>query len=73
MSGYDSLIGQAFRRRGTRWTILSCEGAAVLAVPDGTTAAAPVRVPLAEVLDTLEVPEITVTELPDSLDDRSRR
>lgn len=67
MSGYDSLVGQAFRRRGVRWTIVRCEGTRVLATADG---AAPQVLPLAEVLETLEVPEITVTELPDAGEER---
>lgn len=64
MSSYDSLVGQSFTRNGMRFTIVGCEGAAVTVavVRDGQVER--VRFPLAEVVDALEVTEITVTELP---------
>jgi hypothetical protein len=71
MSGYDSLVGQSFRRRGERFTIVRCEGAIVRATVQRPTGAESVSVPLAEALEALEVPEITVTELPPSRQDRT--
>lgn len=70
MSGYDSLVGQSFRHRGERFTIVRCEGATVLATVERAGGAERVTVPLAEALEALEVPEITVTELPHSRPDR---
>lgn len=62
MSAYDTLVGQRFDRNGTRLTIVECRGGTVLAT--GEDGVERVPVPLAEVLQALEVAEITVTELP---------
>lgn len=64
MSRYDSLVGQSFLHGGEHFTIVRCEGAMVLATVERDGRAQQMTIPLAEVLDTLEVPEITVTELP---------
>lgn len=66
MNHYESLVGQSFRRRGVRFTVIKCEGATVLATQPRDGRLERVLVPLSEVLDALEVPEITVTELPDN-------
>lgn len=64
MNPYDSLVGQAFFRNGTRYAIVKCEGATVVAAVLRGGRAERVMVPLAEVLSALETTEITLTELP---------
>lgn len=64
MSFYDSLVGQSFRREGRRYTIVQCEGDTVLAAVDGDGRAEHISLSLGDVIDTLEVIEVTLTELP---------
>lgn len=64
MSRYDYLVGQSFERRGSRLTIVKCDGSTVIAAMMHGGRVERVMVSLAEVLDALEVTEITVTELP---------
>ena len=64
MSGYDSLVGQRFHRDGVEYTIVDCRGDAVLAFARQGSEVEEARFPLHEVLDVLEVTEMTVTELP---------
>lgn len=63
-SRYESLVGQSFTRNGARFTVVKCEGATVLAALLSGGRVDRVMVPLADVLNALEVTEITMTELP---------
>jgi hypothetical protein len=71
MNRYDSLVGQSFRRGGVRYTIVKCEGATVLAGVLRGGQLERVFVPLAQVLDALDVTEIELTELPRARQDQS--
>lgn len=64
MNAYDSLVGQAFSRNGVRYTVVRVSGATVVAALLRNRRVERVFVPLAEVLDNLEVTQIQVTELP---------
>jgi hypothetical protein len=64
MNAYDSLVGQAFSRNGVRYTVVRVSGATVVAALLRNGRVERVFVPLAEVLDNLEVTQIQVTELP---------
>ena len=65
MNAYDFLIGRAFTRNGVRYTIVKVTGATVLAAMLCGSRVERVFVPLADVLDALEVTRIDVTELPE--------
>ncbi|MAT84648.1 MAG: hypothetical protein CMQ43_09025 [Gammaproteobacteria bacterium] len=67
MNAYDFLIGQAFTRNGVRYTIVKVTGATVVAAMLCGSRVERVFVPLADVLDALEVTRIDVTELPEPL------
>ena len=64
MNAYYSLVGQAFSRNGVRYTVVRVSGATVVAALLRNGRVERVFVPLAEVLDNLEVTQIQVTELP---------
>ncbi|NBC23387.1 MAG: hypothetical protein GVY21_07935 [Gammaproteobacteria bacterium] len=64
MNAYDSLVGQAFSRNGVRYTVVRVSGATVVAALLRNGRVERVFVPLAEVLDNLEVTQIQVTQLP---------
>lgn len=64
MNRYDSLVGQVFDRNGVRHAIVKCAGATVVAAVWRGGCVERVFVPLSEVLDALDVTEITMTELP---------
>jgi len=64
MNAYDSLVGQAFVRNGVRYTVVRVSGATVVAALLQGGRVERVFVPLAEVLDSLEVTQIQLTELP---------
>ncbi|MEQ8857638.1 MAG: hypothetical protein RIC56_03245 [Pseudomonadales bacterium] len=64
MNGYDTLVGQSFTRGGVRYTVIKCMGATVVAGLLHGRRVERVFVPLADVLDALEITEIQMTELP---------
>lgn len=64
MSGYDFLVGQRFVRNGVRYCVVKCLGATVVAAQLAGDRVDRVFVPLAEVLEALEITEVTVSELP---------
>lgn len=64
MNRYDNLVGQAFSWQGRRFTVVKCEGATVLAALLRDGCVERVLVPVDQVLDALDVTEITMTELP---------
>ncbi|MDZ7670327.1 MAG: hypothetical protein U5Q16_13265 [Gammaproteobacteria bacterium] len=64
MNAYDSLVGQAFTRNGVRYTVIRVTGATIVAAMLCGGRVERVFVPLADVLDALEVTQITLTELP---------
>lgn len=72
MNAHEFLIGQAFTRNGVRHTILEVSGATVVAAMLTSSSTERVSVPLADVLDALEVTRIDVTELPRD-DQRTRK
>jgi hypothetical protein len=64
MNCNDWLVGQAFTRGGIRYTVAKCHGSTVLAAVLRGGRVERVLVPLTDVLASLEVAEVTVTELP---------
>lgn len=64
MSAYQHLIGQSFNRNGTRFTVIKCEGATVIAGFLQQGRLQRMLVPLGDVLKSLDVTEIEMTELP---------
>lgn len=64
MSAYQHLIGASFTRHGTRFTVVKCEGATVIAGFLHNGRVQRMLVPLGEVLKSLDVTEIELTELP---------
>lgn len=64
MSAYQHLIGQSFTRNGTRFTVIKCEGATVIAGFLHKGRLQRMLVPLGDVLKSLDVTEIEMTELP---------
>ena len=65
MNGYEQLIGQSFNRLGTRFTIVKCHGATVVAAFLHNQKVRRMLVPLSEVLKSLDVPEVELTALPE--------
>ncbi len=64
MSRYDSLVGQTFIRNGVCYSVVKCLGATVVAAQSNGGRVERVFVPLADVLDALDITEVTLTELP---------
>ena len=71
MSRYDSLVGQVFVRNGVRYTVVKCHDATVVAAMLQGHRVQRVFVPLAHVLQCLDITEITLTELPQESADRA--
>ena len=69
VNAYEQLIGQSFVRFGTRFTIVKCIGTAVIAACLHNQQVKRLLVPLADVLNSLDVPEIEMTELPEEASD----
>jgi len=61
VSSYDNLVGEHFTRNGTRYTVVKCVGATVVAAYLQNNRVHRVLVRLADVLDALEVTEINIT------------
>lgn len=64
MSAYQHLIGQSFNRNGIRFTVVKCEGTTVIAGFLHKGRLQRMLVPLGDVLNSLDVTEVEMTELP---------
>ncbi|MCZ6854506.1 MAG: hypothetical protein O7G86_11365 [Gammaproteobacteria bacterium] len=57
MNTYEDLIGQSFTRHGTRYTVVKCNGASVIAAFLQNLRVHRMMVPLVDVLALLDDPE----------------
>ena len=72
MNPYEHLVGQDFLRNGVRHTVVKCVGATVVAAYLERNKVHRTLVRLAEVLDALEVTEISMTVPPVPKQTRAR-
>ena len=66
MNSYEHLVGEQFTRNGTRYTVVKCVGATVVAAYLQNHRVHRVLVRLADVLDALDVTEINITAPPEA-------
>lgn len=73
MNSYDHLVGEHFTRNGTRYTVVKCVGATVIAAHLQNNRVHRVLTRLTDVLDALDVTHINITVPPEDEKTTPRR